>query len=195
MKTSISDGNIKLGSIPNVSLPPIKSCVKSVPCAKHCYALKAFKLWPSVRTSWGRNYELALHNRIQYFADIDKYLTYHKPAFFRWHSSGDILDANYFNNMVILSRVFPDTKFLVFTKNYKVINDFIVEGGKIPKNLNVIFSGWPGWEINNPHNFPIAYVQNGNENRIPIGTKKCPGSCENCKTCFTRKQNVYFMIH
>lgn len=34
MRVHIIEGNSKLGSIPNVSLLPIASCAKGVPCAK-----------------------------------------------------------------------------------------------------------------------------------------------------------------
>ena len=38
----IAKGNNKLGSaILNVSLPPVETCIKNVPCAEKCYARKS----------------------------------------------------------------------------------------------------------------------------------------------------------
>lgn len=197
MKTTISKGNKKLGGIPNVSLPPVWSCVKGIPCAKGCYAMKSYRMYPNVKTAWNNNLALAKTNRIKYFADIYQYLKNNEPFYFRWHVAGDILDTNYFTHMVALANLFKNTKFLVFTKNYRLINNIITIEGKdyIPSNLKLYFSAWPGYEMANPFNIPVAYMQNGNETRIPKGTKKCLGSCTKCKTCFTNKKDVYFQKH
>jgi len=48
----ISNGNTKLGRIPNISLPPIKACGKDVPCKSDCYALKAYRQYPATRKAW-----------------------------------------------------------------------------------------------------------------------------------------------
>jgi len=41
MKVKISIGNTKMGKIPSVSLPPIKSCGNCKDCASKCYANRA----------------------------------------------------------------------------------------------------------------------------------------------------------
>jgi len=193
MKTVISKGNKKLGGIPNISLPPVWSCVKGIPCAKGCYAMKAYRMYPNVKTAWNNNLALAKTNRIKYFTDIYDYIRDKKPNYFRWHVSGDILDFQYFRYMNDLAYIFPDTKFLCFTKNYKIVNDYKT-GYAIADNLKVYFSAWPEWIIDNPHNIPIAYMQDGTV-QVPESTYECPGSCLNCKYCFTNGNTIVFHKH
>lgn len=203
MKITISKGNKKLGNIPNISLPPIWSCVKNVPCAKSCYAMKSYRMYPNVKTAWNNNLAVAKTNRESYFSQIKDYLTKHNPHFFRFHTSGDILDYNYFAHMLRIAYVFPDTQFLVFTKNYKVVNEFLNDIKKsdpcmnvpwYPANFKLYFSAWPDWIIDNPHNIPIAYMQDGTV-QISESTYECPGSCLNCKHCFTNGNAVVFHKH
>lgn len=57
----VSNGNSKLGSIPNISLIPGKDC-GDVPCKAQCYALKAWKQYPETRAAWKRNSRTAHDN-------------------------------------------------------------------------------------------------------------------------------------
>jgi hypothetical protein len=194
MKVKISKGNSKLGSIPNVSLPPIISCAKGIPCAKTCYAMKAYRMYPNVKTCWNDNLQLAKTNKNEYFKGIFEYLRKNNVNYFRWHTSGDILDSNYFTNMVNLALLF-DTKFLVFTKNYDIVNKYLDKGGIIPKNFTVVLSAWPEYELKNPHKLPVAWMQDGTEDRISSNAFECQGSCKNCKTCFGTKKDIVFHKH
>lgn len=194
MKTVISKGNKKLGGIPNVSLPPVWSCVKGIPCAKTCYAMKSYRMYPNVKTAWNNNLALAKTNRDEYFRGITEYLEKHNPKYFRWHVAGDILDYNYFARMLKIAYLFPDTQFLCFTKNYKVVNEYSEFCNTYPMNLIVYFSAWPGREIDNPYNFPIAYMQDGTA-QVPEFTYECPGSCKDCKHCFETGISVVFKKH
>lgn len=93
MYVHISDGNIKLGRIFNVNLPPVISCATGVPCKKKCYAMKAYKAYPTARNAWNDNLNLYNLNKDEYFASIINQLKRKKHLDrFRWHSSGDILD-------------------------------------------------------------------------------------------------------
>ena len=93
MNVKISSGNIKLGQIPNINLPPVVSCAAGVPCKNKCYAMKAYRAYPTARNAWNDNLNLYNLNKDEYFASIIKQLK-RKKHFdrFRWHSSGDILD-------------------------------------------------------------------------------------------------------
>ena len=145
MKLHVSVGNTKIGRIANINLPPIISCKKGVPCGKEklCYALKAYRQYPKTREAWDENYELAKTNIRSFFDQAIDYIRKHKKIeFFRWHSSGDIINQDYYENMVELARQTPNVKYLAFTKNDNI--DFT---NKV-KNLVIRASFWPNYENN-----------------------------------------------
>jgi ferredoxin len=188
----ISTGNSKLGMIPNISLTPIKACGNCKACASKCYALKAYRQYPATKAAWDHNLRQAKDDRQEYFSGIGNYIRTKKPAFFRWHVAGDILDQSYFNYMIQIALMNTETRFLVFTKMHSL--DYSAR----PKNLIVRFSQWPGMDAilkAKAAGILSAWYQDGTEDRIPSNAVKCPGSCENCKACFNSKRDVYFIAH
>ena len=189
----ISKGNSKLGKdMPNISLPPIVSCKSGAPCAKHCYANKSYRLYPTVKNAWDHNWDLYNSDPDKYFSGIDSYLLNKQPMFFRWHVSGDIPNSYYLKMMVKLSKDYKGTRFLAFTKQYELF-----KGVKIPKNLSIVFSAWPGYDMPKQNRFPVAYMQDGTETRVH-NTIECPGNCESCGMCWSLKdigKNVVFNKH
>jgi hypothetical protein len=182
--TTISDKNSKLGKIPNVSLPPIVSCKQGVPCAKDCYAIKSFRQYEPVRIAWNSNLEFYKANPVKYFSDISDHINAKRktPRFFRWHVSGDIVDEQYFIGMCTTAINCPDTIFLAFTKQYEIVNQFDVE--LVPDNLTIVFSAWPNLDMDNPHDYPVAWFNDGTDDRIPTDHIECPGLCDSCGMCF-----------
>lgn len=192
MKVTISKGNSKMGAIPSVSLPPVVSCPKNVPCSKDCYALKSFRMYPNVRTAWEGNYDAWKTDSDGYFDQIRQYLAKHSPRFFRFHVAGDIPDQGYLDSMVTLARKFPNTKILAFTKNHTL--DF----KRLPQNLSIVFSCWPIWPLPKSKSIPRAFMQDGSETRIPATAIECHGNCESCGMCWNLKsikRDVYFIKH
>lgn len=177
LKVSISYGNRKMGSIPSVSLPPVVTCKNCESCAKKCYALKLCRIYPSVRDAYNRNFDILWNDRDSYFAQVKAVAMVNR--FFRFHVSGDIVDADYLDRMVKLARECKGTEFLAFTKNYGDCNAYFAKHRK-PKNLHLIFSlPFDGANIENPHDLPTARViLKGNE---PKATDKvCGGNCTEC---------------
>ncbi|MBO7669226.1 MAG: hypothetical protein J6S60_01430 [Oscillospiraceae bacterium] len=170
----------KLAPIPSVSLPPVKTCPRGVPCAKkgECYVLNYLGRRPSVAASYDRNLAILREDPAAYWIQVKTAAVANK--YFRYHVSGDIPDIEYLDNMVMTATEFPGTKFLAFTKAHKIINDYVRDGGTIPENLIIIFSAW-GKELRpvNPYNFPVAeLVQPGDV--IPDDWKLCGGNCFDC---------------
>jgi len=189
MKVHISKGNIKLGKIPNISLTPVLSCGKEVPCTKDCYAKKELNR-KEVKIAWSENLEIAKNNPSLFFLEIAKFLEKKKPDFFRFHVAGDFLDQNYLNKVMLLCSLFPKTKFLTFTKMHKL------DYSQKSDNLTIVFSYWPHWGDTN-NNFPKAFMQDGTETRAQ-GALECPGNCENCGLCWNLpkiSKNVVFNKH
>lgn len=177
---SISDGNTKLGSIPNISLLPGTDCGNCTLCIKDCYAMKPVRMYPKTRAAWAKNSNLAKTDRVEYFKAILAWITLNQPEFFRWHVGGDILDQDYLEWMHIVARSSPSTKFLCFTKMYHL--DF----SRLPSNLVVVASMWPGLKSHkNIEHLPKAWMQDGTETRVPEDAIPCPGLCEDCGMCWS----------
>lgn len=176
----ISSGNEKIGNIPNVSLPPIISCAPNVPCSRHCYAIRAFKQYPDVRKAWEANLWWATMKPDHYFQEIDHFLTNKNPRWFRWHVSGDILNQDYLDEMVLLAHRHPLTNFLAFTKRH----DLKYDKHPIAQNLIIRFSYWPMWGVCTGNEL-VAYLKDDEEKRFQNGFR-CKGSCKNCKACWNK---------
>lgn len=196
---NVSNTNTKLGaSILSINLPAGITCRADAPCRKSgCYAMKGHWLYQNVKNSLQENLDAYINNPSLYFDSIASQTAL--ARFVRWHSSGDIVDAKYFEGMCKVARKNKATHYLCFTKRFEIINDFLVSGKKIPKNLSVVFSAWSDWIPDNPFNLPITYVygKNFNNDLIPKDSIPCVGRCENCQSCWTLKkgQSVYFKKH
>lgn len=189
----ISPGNDKTGRIPAVSLSPILSCAKDVPCRKFCYAKKVTNYSPDAKRAYQSNFNLARKDLASYFDQIDAYLMRRKPKFFRWHVSGDFLSQTYVNKVFRLAEKHPKTKFLAFTKRYGF------DYSTAPANVSIVFSMWTNYG-DTTKDMPRAWMLDTKEpdNRIPADAINCPGNCETCGMCWNLKhigKDVYFHKH
>jgi hypothetical protein len=180
---SISNGNRKLGGVMKISMLPQIYCPEGVPCVKQCYARKVVRLYPHTRKAWTRNGRIANRHPDSYFTQIAARVAKAKPRLFRWHVAGDILGLDYLCGMCRIAAENPATHFLAFSKAFDIVNGY-EDHEAIPGNLVIIFSAWPGMQFDNPHNHRIAWMQNGNENRVPEDAIECPGHCWQCGMCF-----------
>ena len=198
---SISKGNIKLGNIWNISLPPIKSCYPNLPCYKKCYARKAYRAYPSTKKAWDKNYNLFKTAPGRYFQLIDEFLNNKNPEYFRWFVAGDCPNKNHLLNIIKLSNKHLNTKFMMFTKRYDLL---LNNKENIPSNLSINVSAWNGLTIPNElrKKYRIAWFLDPKNPDYRIKKVKniihCPGSCKTCKVCWhlsTLKKDVLFIKH
>lgn len=199
MKVCISQGNSKMGSIRSVSLPPIKTCPKCS-CSTICYANKVARIRPTVRESYERNLETLRMEPDRYWKEVDQAIA--TSAYFRFHVSGDIPDADYFARMVVAAYRHPACQILCFTKRYEIVNKALSAGFVIPQNLHVIFSAWRGYPMYNPYGLPEAHVLYSDGFTTAKETaKSCGGNCTTCAEtdsgCWTlrRGEQVVFRQH
>jgi hypothetical protein len=196
---SISRGNIKMGAIPSVSLPPVITCPAGCPCAKKCYAMKICKLRPNVRAAYQNNLDILNNDWSEYWTQVRNAVK--MSAYFRFHVAGDIPNAGYFKEMVITAKQNAHCHILAFTKRYDIVNDYIAAAGSIPDNLHIIFSRWDSdWNatINNPHSLPMSAVIFKGESSDSY-SKVCPGNCFECAArgvgCWTLNSGETIAFH
>lgn len=191
IKMCISSGNIKIGRVLNVSLPPILTCGKACKgtCEHYCYDIKACNQYPNtVIDARARNLAILIKDRDEYFARIDAVCSRRRTnKYFRWHVAGDILDADYLDRMVKIAIAHPEFKFWTYTKQYHIVNEYVRTHGNdrhvaIPSNLTIMYSEWRGLEMVNPYGFPeFRCVFTSEGEKLDSETWTCPGNCDICK--------------
>ena len=199
----ISESNKKVKTS-TLDILPCVTCPGSTPlCREYCYVRHnlnrtlGYKAYLTVNTN-------IVKNDLQLFkTQMIAYLTNYNGRFFRLHSSGDYFSQEYVNIWNEIIALFPDIKFLAFTKSYHL--DF----SKIPSNLSLIYSVMPDTDngtvpegIKSYVVFPLNGKFSAKEyqytesqvNEIKDNSVVCPGSCEDCRLCW-HKQSVYFHLH
>ena len=194
----ISKGNIKVGTIPNMSLTPGRTCSAEAckTClVQGCYACKSYRQYKNVRAAWNDNTEMALHNLPEMEKQFDAYFSgMNAPRYFRIHVGGDFVTHEYAEMWARVAAKHPGTRFLAFTKQWEN-----VRGVDFPANFSLVLSGWPGTEI--PVDLAAIYAKAicvDTENDIPENGFACPGRCESCGACWElakRGVDVYFVKH
>jgi ferredoxin len=183
MKIHISGGNTKLGSIMNISLPPVVTCSNCGSCSKYCYAVRSYNRFTGTAAGWNENYLLFLTDPDRYFYEISKAVK--TQRFFRWHVSGDIVNSRYLAGMIDVALENPKVEFLAFTKAYQTVNDWIKNESTLPENLHLLFSAAPGVKMPNPYNIPECHIafQDPAQNTYCGGAEyeyHCTGNCTEC---------------
>ena len=195
-KVSISTGNRKMGAIPSVSLPACITCNPAAPCFAKCYAAKIERIYTNTRNAYARNLDALQADPAAYWLQVKAAAM--TTRFFRFHVSGDIPNAEYLYNMVELARELPNTKFLAFTKQYNIVNNFLDNGGRWSDNLKIIFSNWGAWKCENPHNLPTCEIILKGSEPAP-DWKICGGNCTACACagigCWELKQGETIAIY
>ena len=201
---TIATQNRKLGSqVCGLSMPNKITCDPSVPCFKTCYCSKGNQAYANIYGTYLKNLRL-YHEDPEFFDKITAYLRYSGYKYMRFFDSGDCPDLDFFKGIIKVCNENKKVKFLMYTKKYYIINNFIEQGGEIPKNLKIFFSAWDKeWNdtIPNPYGFSMAYVQFKDDNMkvdIPEDAFCCQdgtGCCSTCYKCWNTKKDVYFKQH
>jgi hypothetical protein len=192
---TLSDGNMKIGDCPNVSLTPIKTCRPNCLCAKKCYALKAYRMYPAVRECWDRNTKES-YSPIEFCESITRQLQKKSPERFRWFVSGDAPSEEFMQEIMKVVALTPNTQHLMNTKRY----EWAMALTSIPKNIVIRLSAWPGMELPKGamKKFPIAWIVEKQEKRLKTA-RYCPGSRVGCKACgyicWYENDDVYWTLH
>lgn len=196
IKNIITTTNSKLGGmIAQVNMPYALSCRPDAPCFKECYCSHGNMAYENVRKSHIEKYNFYKENPKAFFNMIDVELSYMPYRYFRWHSSGDIVDMQYLDYMCKIARKHKGTMFLCFTKKYELVNEYLNKHRK-PNNLCIVLSSWKEWKPENPHNLPTSYVIDKNE-ELPLYSYECGGNCGKCEGthCWHMKKGDSVTFH
>lgn len=194
----ISPSNAKVGKIPNISLPPLKSCSREAckQCGAKCYAQKAYKQYKTTHAAWDNNFALAQHDLPLFEACMVHYLQERTPVFFRIHVSGDFFSVAYAETWVRIAEQCPATSFLAMTKQFYNVIVATARWEKLPCNLSLLRSVWTtplsDFIANEPCFRGDTYLRESNGNTVaPTGTAVCPGRCDVCKACWNGESVIF----
>jgi hypothetical protein len=176
-------------------------------CRKFCYAKKAERLYPSVRKS--RTEQMEESTKSDFVENMINTINWQlgcrsikgKKIYFRIHESGDFYSQKYFNNWVAISKVFPDIKFMAYTKSVKYIKNTEMS---IPSNFVLRYSIWDDTkkdqlEMASSLELPIYTAFPKDELKEMVkngGFTKCDCDCTKCKKCYSNHyQKLAVAIH
>jgi hypothetical protein len=192
----ISTGNSKLQNTFIFSMTPVATCPGATDeCKRDCYAMKAYKQYPNVRTAWDYNTELAKSDHFTeavalYLAtELASKRKTSKFRHFRIHESGDFFNQRYLDRWIAIAKMFPQIEFLAYTKSGWL--DF----SDCPANMVVRMSIW---EDSNPRKvndeLPRATME-GMEQRKGAFHCKPTYKCAECRFCWASTKDVFFTKH
>lgn len=224
-------GNIKLGTsgklvtwstlmgddsvfIPNLGYSVTGTCPKGCTCTPNCYVKKSYNRFPLSAPFGHAKNTLGLRScPDKVFADLDAQLTNNetnkrikrKIEIVRLNQSGDIETEYEFFMWCELAKKHKKIVFYVYTKNYAVAEQCIVNGyvGGLPSNFHILYSIWGNngvkeyERVKNYRNVHAFVYCDGNELVKP--KTFCPAykekgkldhnwTCEKCKKCFSTAQ-------
>lgn len=182
---------------------PVCTCRPDAPCKKTCYACKGRQTICKVQAAYYRNWRIYNDDPDGFFEQV-----YYKVKFsglqkVRLMDSGDIPNYDFLVRLVDLCNKTENVKYMCFTKQYEIVNEYIDKNGDLPDNLNIIFSAWDKlWEFANPHKLGVAYVDFDDKRMNPEFPKNafvCPGresTCSACGVCWSKNiKAVVFHQH
>lgn len=172
------------------SFPVGITCRPDAPCLRctreggGCYGNRGHMAAKHYKAAMERNLELYNASVESYYYEIHNQLLLVPYKFFRWFVTGDMPDKRFLPEVAVcLAKEHPETHFLMFTKKFEIVNEYLDKGNEIPSNLNVIFSCWGDFIPENPYKLPMSYVKFKDDSRntsIPKNAKPCNGKCEVC---------------
>lgn len=190
LKISISKGNSKIGKVMNVSNMPVLSCGHCSHCAPYCYDMHSANFRKTVIMARAKNTSILRRDRKEYFRQIRLAISRTSYRYFRWHVGGEIVDFDYFAEMVKIAKENPHITFWTYTKMHHIVNLYVTLHGEIrseaiPQNFHIMFSEWDGMPLDNPYNFPVfsCKLLAGNKNHDDSyfdSLYRCPGKCGAC---------------
>lgn len=202
LHVSISRGNSKMGAVPSVSLPPVKTCSPEAVkfCGRKCYVKRyVMQRQKTVGAAYERNLYLLQNEPEKFWREVNAAVA--MTTHFRFGVSGDIPGWFYLRNMVSIAKHNSHCEILCFTKQYDIVN-FYLKKHELPKNLHIVFSAWKGLPMENPHNLPEAHVffKDGTTT-AKDGARYCSGNCYECAVananCWSLKEGeqIIFKEH
>lgn len=188
----IQFGNSKLPKTTGVfNLPPVKTCPNCKDCAATCYAMKAYRMYPSCRSSWGANYDLSKRPEFVDAVCMEIEKLGKKIDVVRIHASGDFYDVQYYEKWIEIAKRNPHISFYAYTK---VLPVYARYQENHPANFNLILSFVDGHLNYGDKDFCSHLTEDHGAFLCPAYKGSSVRCGIDCKYCIT-KSTPCFLIH
>ena len=160
--------------------------VKGSTCSK-CYALKGRFNFEKVKSAMYRRLESITEPL--WTAAMSELIRRTGNPYFRWHDSGDLQSLEHLERIVDVCEATPGVRHWLPTREYKIVQDFIIDGWAIPENLNIRISAHM---IDGPAPAIIGLTASTVSTDEPMeGAHSCPSrhqgnKCGDCRACWDK---------
>ena len=185
-KVTLVKGNNKVGrDVYTLTFPAGCGCPKDCGCytSGDCYGMNGCFVFDNVKACHLENW-LAFNASIKNFESaLDYLIKAYKARAVRLLVAGDA-DPGFPAMACRLAAKNTNVVFQEFTKKYDLWNDQLetnlrFTGKLLPDNYTLMYSVWPGYEMKNPYNMPLAvFVPIGET--APVNATACGGCCSDC---------------
>ena len=167
---------------------------------EECYAFRNFYLMPTTKIAHDKRLQLMLEDPLWEDA-MTVQVRILKMPYFRWFDSGDLQSVYNLERIVRVCERTPSIHHWLPTKEYQLVAEFLLKGGKIPENLSLRLSGY---KFDDPppkfrYGHVLSQLQTStathldeNEQPVAVHGHLCPahwqkGECGDCRACWNKE--------
>jgi hypothetical protein len=104
---------------------------------------------------------------------------------FRWHDSGDLQSKEHLEKIVQVAKNLPDIRFWLPTRERKMIQEYISDHGRFPRNLIVRLSAQSIGQVEKPLDGTVSSsVASGKGFSCPARSQG--NACLECRACWRK---------
>ena len=165
-----------------------------------CYAFRNFYLMPTTKIAHDKRLQLMLEDPLWEDA-MTVQVRILKMPYFRWFDSGDLQSVYNLERIVRVCERTPSIHHWLPTKEYQLVAEFLLKGGKIPENLSLRLSGY---KFDDPppkfrYGHVLSQLQTStathldeDEQPVAVHGHLCPahwqkGECGDCRACWSKE--------
>ena len=167
---------------------------------EECYAFRNFYLMPTTKIAHDKRLQLMLEDPLWEDA-MTVQVRILKMPYFRWVDSGDLQAVYNLERIVRVCERTPSIHHWLPTKEYQLVAEFLLKGGKIPENLSLRLSGY---KFDDPppkfrYGHVLSQLQTStathldeDEQPVAVHGHLCPahwqkGECGDCRACWNKE--------
>jgi len=169
-----------------------------------CYALKGRYAWkPNLAAMQRRLDSLDKPLWVEVISELINRRAAQGHQYFRWHDSGDLQSVDHLRMIIAVCELTPGVRHWLPTREYRVVRDFVADGGNIPANLNIRLSAHKigGFAPSFPALQGLVTVstvspKGDNEHAHACPAQHQDNSCGSCRACWDRGvDHVDYHLH